>query len=304
MPTFKTEHGDIYFEHHGARANPRVLLIHGIGCQLVQWPESMIKGLVDEGLCVVTFDNRDAGLSFEHADEPPPLEKIMALAAHLQSDTDDPPPLTPPYSLADMAKDAVALLDHLGQSGAHVIGVSMGGMVAQRMAIHHPERVHSLTSIMSTTGDSSLPPASPEAMTSLLTPPESDDPEVIINANRAHSRILGGPHYDSVEVGMGRYVRTAFERSFRPHGFLRQLSAIVADGSRREDLQSVRAPTLVLHGTKDPLLTVEAGRDTAESIPGARIVEFEHMGHDLPEPLIPHMVEAIAEHIAANPMRR
>ena len=298
MPTFRAQAGEIYFEQSGARANPRVLLIHGIGCQIVQWPESMVRGLADAGFCVISFDNRDVGLSFEMDAAPPPLE---ALAQAIGTDGAS---IDPPYSLGDMAQDAVDLLDHLGQAGAHVVGVSMGGMIAQRMAIHHPERVYSLTSIMSSTGNPELPAPAPEVAGALLARPDSDDIDEIVAASEASARLIGGPHYDSVELGMGRLARAAAERSQRPIGFLRQLAAILADGSRVDTLADVNLPTLVIHGDADPLVPVEAGRDTAASIPGATLHEIVNMGHDLPEPLIPEIVQAIVDHIANIPVAR
>ena len=298
MPTFRAKAGNIYFEQSGARANPRVLMIHGIGCQIVQWPESMIQGLADAGFCVIAFDNRDVGLSFEFDGPPPSVEKLA------QAIGTDGSSIDPPYSLGDMAQDAVDLLDHLGQGGAHVVGVSMGGMISQRMAIHHPERVYSLTSIMSSTGNPDLPQPAPEVIGAMLSAPETDEIDAIVAANEATARVIGGPHYDSVELGMGRAARAAAERAYRPIGFVRQLAAILADGSRVEALGQVSSPSLVIHGDADPLVPVEAGRETAASIPGASLHEIEKMGHDLPEPLIPEIVDAIVSHISTVPVAR
>ena len=288
MPTFHARHGDIYFEQRGARADPRVLLIHGLGCQLVQWPDSLIDGIAGAGFCVVMLDNRDAGLSHESSAAPPAIEAIVAAA-------NGEPALAPAYTLADMAQDAVELLDHLGQAGAHVVGLSMGGMIAQHVATSHAERAFSLTSIMSSTGNPDLPRRD-EALMAFLQPLAADDTEAAIEAQTRAFQAIGSEHYDSAEVGFARFSRRAVERSFRPAGLMRQLGAIVADGDRREDLAAIRTPTLVIHGVDDPLVPVEAGRDTAKAINGAQIVEIERMGHDLPEPEIPRVVEAIVEH--------
>ena len=297
MAKFQAQSGTIHFAYRGARADPRVLFIHGLGCQMVHWPESLVGGVVEAGLCAVTFDNRDIGLS-EGPDAPPPtLAELLAASTDARA-------LTPPYSLSDMAADAVALLNHLGQAGAHVIGVSMGGMIGQRMAMEHAERVYSLTSIMSSTGNPALPGPTPDAIAALTRSMSSGSPvEAIENALRA-AEVLAGPHYPSEEVGMARFTRQAMERAYRPDGVARQLAAILADGDRRAALAQVSAPTLVIHGTADPLVPVEAGRDTAAIIPGARYVEIDKLGHDLPEPVMGQMAQAITEHILAVEVRR
>ncbi len=288
MPTFHARSGDIYFEQRGARADPRVLLIHGLGCQLVQWPDSLVDGMAAAGFCVVMLDNRDAGLSQQSSAEPPAIEAIVAAANGDSA-------LAPAYTLADMAQDAVDLLDHLGQAGAHIVGLSMGGMIAQHVAMSHTERAFSLTSIMSNTGNPNLPRRE-EALMAFLAPLAATDVEAAVEAQTQAFQAVGSRHYDSAEVGFARFSRRAVERSFRPAGLMRQLGAIVADGDRRERLAAVRTPTLVIHGVDDPLVPVEAGRDTAAAIEGARIVEIERMGHDLPEPEVPRVVEAIVEH--------
>ena len=288
MPTFRAQGGDIYFEQRGARADPRVLLIHGLGCQLVQWPDSLIDGVAAAGFCVVMFDNRDAGLSHESAEAPPSIEAVVAAANGDSA-------LAPAYTLADMAQDAVDLLDHLGQAGAHIVGLSMGGMIAQHVAMSHAQRAFSLTSIMSSTGNPELPRRD-EALMAFLAPLGAADTEAAVAAQTQAFQAIGSEHYDSAEVGFARFSRRAVERSFRPGGLMRQLGAIVADGDRRERLATVRSPALVIHGVEDPLVPVEAGRDTAAAIDGAQIVEIDRVGHDLPEPEVPRVVEAIVEH--------
>lgn len=297
MARFQAGGGSIHFTHRGARADPRVLFVHGLGCQTVHWPQSLLDGVVAAGFCAITFDNRDAGLSHGSDAPPPTVEQLLAASA-------DASALTPAYTLSEMAADAVALLDHLGQAGAHVVGVSMGGMIGQRMAAEHAERVYSLTSIMSSTGNPALPGPAPEAIAALVGSMGSQNAEEAIeNALRA-ARVLGGPHYASEEVGMARFTRQAIERAYRPDGVARQLAAILADGDRRQALAEIRAPTLVIHGNADPLVPVEAGRETAGAIPGAKYVEIDKLGHDLPEPVIGEMLAAITEHIAAVEVSR
>ena len=297
MARFQARNGTIHFAHRGARANPRVLFVHGLGCQMLHWPRSLIDGVVDAGFCAITFDNRDAGLSHGCDAAPPTLEQLLAASA-------DADALDPPYTLSDMAADAVALLDHLGQAGAHVIGVSMGGMIGQRMAVEHAERVYSLISIMSSTGNPALPGPTPDAVAALMASMGSESAiDAIENALRA-ARVLGGPHYASEEVGMARFTRQAVERAYRPDGVARQLAAILADGDRREALAGVRAASLVIHGNADPLVPVEAGRDTAAAIPGAKYLEIDKLGHDLPEPVIGEMLGAITEHLLAVEVNR
>ena len=297
MAMFRAPSGDIYFEHRGARANPRVLLIHGLGCQLVQWPDSLIDGVVDAGYCAVTFDNRDAGLSGGPDQPAPPLETLLAAR-------DDPSALTPVYTLSDMAGDVVALLDHLGQGGAHVIGLSMGGMISQRLAIEHPERVYSLISIMSSTGNPDLPGPTDAAVGAMISTIGSGDKEAVIAQSIQAAKVFGGPHYDSETLGIGRFARMAVQRAHRPEGVTRQLAAILTAEDRRAALAGVDVPTLVIHGNADPLVPVEGGRDTADTIPGARYLEIDKLGHDLSEPAIGEIVEAITSHIRAVDVNR
>ena len=290
MAKFRTRTGEIYFEHRGARANPRVLFVHGLGCQLVQWPDSLIEGVVGAGYCAVLFDNRDAGLSTGPSAPAPSVEALLMAQA-------DPTSMRASYSLSDMAGDVVALLDHLGQGGAHVIGLSMGGMISQRLAIEHPERVYSLTSIMSSTGNRDLPGPSEETIGALIQTIATGDKETVIAQNIQAGKIFGGPHYDSEVHGIARFARTAVERAHRPDGVTRQLAAILTAEDRRAELAKVEIPTLVIHGNADPLVPVEAGHDTAEAIPGAKFLEIDKLGHDLSEPVIGEIVEAITSHL-------
>ena len=290
MARFRAKSGQIYFEHSGSRSDPRVLFIQGLGCQIVHWPESLIEGVVNAGLCAVTFDNRDAGLSHGSDDPPPSLPSLLAAR-------EDPGAVIPAYSLSDMARDAVDLLDHIGQGGAHVIGVSMGGMIGQRMAIEHPDRVYSLTSIMSSTGNPGLPAPAEEAVGALLATAVAENAEAAVGPSIQAWQIFAGPHFDSEKVGGARFARRAIERAYRPDGTVRQLAAILTDSDRRADLEQLTVPTLVIHGNADPLVPVEAGRETAAVIPGATYLEIDRLGHDLPEPVLGEMIAALTSHI-------
>lgn len=290
MPVFKVPRGTICFDQRGSRASPPILLIHGLGCQLIHWPDSLLDGLVDAGYRTVVFDNRDAGLSFECVSPPPSIPDLLQAL-------DDPSSLDPIYKLSDMATDSIALLDHIGQSGAHVVGVSMGGMIAQHMAIRHPERVFSLSLLMSSTGSLETPKPGPEVIAALATSIVSPSREQKLEATRNSDRLFGGPHFDSCEVGVGRFVEQAYDRSNRPDGVLRQLAAIVSDGDRRELLSRVETPSLALHGDADPLVDPFGSKDLAATLPKCRLRIVEKLGHDLPEPVIPVMLEEILGHI-------
>ena len=289
---------ELYFQQHGARSDPPVLLIHGIGCQLVQWPEAFVQGIVDAGYRAILLDNRDVGLSIklDALGQPDVMVLLTALAAGQ--------PAAAPYSLQEMAADAVALLDHLGQAGAHVVGVSMGGMIAQNMAIHFPQRVFSLTSIMSSSGAPGLPQPDPQAAAALAMPAAAQDRATVVATTQATWNLIGGPHYKSADCGIARLAGAAFDRCYHPAGFARQLAAIVSDTNRANDLAKVHAPTLVVHGDVDPLVPLSAGIDTAQRIPNAQMMVVANMGHDLPDPLIPEVVAAITTHIGQAHARR
>ena len=279
------------YETHGDKADPAILLIMGLGAQLTLWPIELVEALVARGFFVIRHDNRDIGLStkFIEAGVPDMQSVVMALMGGKKPDI--------PYTLSDMAGDAVAVLDAAGVKQTHVVGASMGGMIAQLVAIEHPERVLSLTSIMSTTGNPMLPPARPEAMAALTAPisPQASLAEVLTRGAMV-SKAIGSPAYPSDAQRLAERIERDFKRSFHPTGPARQMAAIVADGDRRDRLAGVTVPTLVIHGADDPLVPVEGGRDTAASIPGARLVEIPGMGHDLPLALVETIAEAIAEH--------
>ncbi|MHA2066025.1 MAG: alpha/beta fold hydrolase, partial [Candidatus Thorarchaeota archaeon] len=222
---------------------------------------------------------------FDEADVP----NVMAL---IQGETVDVP-----YKLVDMASDAVGLLDALGIKAADVVGVSMGGMIAQTMAIHYPDRVRTLTSIMSSTGNPSLPQPTSEAMSVLLAPPASSRDEYINNSLKS-AKVLHGSHYPVNEEYVRNYSEISYDRCYHPPGFGRQLGAILASGSRNEALGNVETPTLVIHGDADPLVPVEGGKDTAKSIPEAELLIIEGMGHSFPTEVVPQILQAILKHTA------
>ena len=263
----------LYYETHGAAADPAMLLIMGLSAQMTLWPDEFIDRLVAEGFFVVAFDNRDVGLSSKTTGDAPSLEAFMLAVM-----TGAPAP-TVPYLLSDMADDACAVLDDAGVESAHVCGASMGGMIAQTMAIEHPSRVRSLCSIMSTTGDLSVGQADPAVAIRLAVPPALTRDEAISNSV-AMWELISGPHFDA--AAQQEYSAGAFDRAFHPHGQAFQLAAVLASGDRTAGLGSVTAPTLVVHGRLDPLIGVTGGEATAAAVPGSKLVVFEEMGHDLP----------------------
>ncbi|HSG89926.1 MAG TPA: alpha/beta fold hydrolase [Pseudomonadales bacterium] len=259
------------YETHGPADGPPLLLIRGLGTQMSEWPPALIEGLAQRGFHVVVFDNRDCGLS---------------------SGSEQDPAEGPAYGLADMADDCVGLLDHLGIGQAHVFGISMGGMIAQTLAIEHPHRLLSLISVMSSTGNPELPRPAPEIMKALLTPAPANK-EAAIRQNAENRALFGSPAYPETEEARLAAARRAYERAFRPAGVARQYQAILADGSRVERLRHVNVPTLVVHGADDPLVPPAGGEDTARAIPGARLELIPGMGHNLPAGLVPRFVDLI-----------
>ncbi len=279
----------IEYAESGPSDGPVILLIMGLGMQLIAWPELFCNGLTARGFRVVRFDNRDAGLSTRM-----PSTGSLALTSMMARAVLGLP-VRPPYTLDDMARDTVGLMDALGIGEAHIVGVSMGGMIAQIIAIEHPERVRSLTSIMSTTGNRALPGPRAKVMRALLRP-RPRDKAVAVRRGMKLFRLIGGSGYPPTAAELRARVESAVRRSYRPGGIARQLVAIQTAPSRARKLRRVRAPTLILHGTDDPLVPLAAGEDTAANIPGARLRIIPGMGHFLPEALIPRLVEDIAAH--------
>ncbi|GAP34715.1 alpha/beta hydrolase [Piscinibacter sakaiensis] len=274
-------------DDRGPAAGEPLLLVMGLGMQLIAWPEGLVDALVARGFRVVRLDNRDAGLSqsFDAAGRPALwLEALRHRGGW---------PLRPAYTLADMADDCAGVLEALGLRSAHVWGASMGGMIAQHLAHRHPHRVRSLGLVMTSSGAPTLPGPHWRLATLLLTPPRPDDRDAAIaHLVRIH-RAIGSPRWPTPPDELRRRVATAVRRSHRPDGTARQFVAIAADGDRSRMLPEIRCPTTVLHGEHDPLVPVAAAHDLARLIPQARLVTIDGMGHDLPEALWPRFVDEI-----------
>ena len=278
----------IEYDTFGASGHPSMLLIMGLGAQMTLWPVEFCEALAERGFYVIRFDNRDIGLSskFDQAGIPDMAAMMMAVMTGKKPDI--------AYSLADMAADASGLLDALGIDRAHIVGASMGGMIAQVVAAIYPSRVLSLTSIMSTTGNPAVPPAQPEAMAVLTNRPTTTDTDTLVAFLVNAARVIGSPAYPANEDRLITRVRADLARSYSPTGYMRQMAAIMASGDRRPQLASITAPTLVIHGDADPLVSVEGGRDTAANIKGAELKIIPGMGHDLPLPLVDTIADVIA----------
>ena len=280
----------IEYETFGTSSDRPLLLIIGLGGQMIHWDEDLCKDLAKRGYYVIRFDNRDLGRStkFEAAGVPNIPETVGKILKGEE--------VQPPYTLEDMADDAVGLLDALGLQKAHICGMSMGGMIAQTIAIRHPSRVLSLISIYSTTGNRELPQPKPEILGILIALPP-DKKEAYIEHMLGVFKAIAGPRFGVDEAWTRRTMAESFDRSYYPQGVARQLVAILTQRDRRSALASLKVPTLVIHGTDDPLVLVEAGKDTAKSIPVARLILIEGMGHDLPHGgAWPQIIEAIAEY--------
>ena len=290
MAEAKANNISIEYETFGNPSSPPILLVIGLGAQLIYWDEVFCRRLSDAGLYVIRFDNRDSGLStkIDEAGIPDMMDVIGKLMAGQK--------ITPPYTIEDMAADAVGLLDALKIERAHICGMSMGGMIAQSMAIYYPRRVLSLISVYSTAGNPRLPPPKPEVMQLLLTPPPQDR-EGFVQFNLDLFRALTGPRFGLDEQWVRDLINREYDRDFCPEGAARQLVAILSQSDRRAALKGVTAPTLVIHGDADPLVPLEAGKETAEAVPGAELIVMQGMGHDLPHG---EAWTRIAEHIIAH----
>jgi pimeloyl-ACP methyl ester carboxylesterase len=284
---------ELAYERFGAPGDVPVLLVMGLATQMLGWPDEFCATLAGRGHEVVRFDNRDVGLSTHLHDAQPP-DVMAAFAGDTSSAS---------YTLSDMAADTVGLLDALGWDSAHLVGASMGGMIAQTVAIEHPDRVRTLTSIMSTTGDQEVGGATQEALGVLLAPPARTRDEAIARTVTTY-RVIGSPGYDFDEAALRERAGLSYDRAFDPIGVGRQLMGILASGDRTERLREVRVPTLVIHGAEDPLVDVSGGRATAAAIPDAELVVVDGMGHDLPRGLWGEIIERISALVARGERAR
>jgi proline iminopeptidase len=281
----------IEYESLGDPQHPAIVLIMGLGMQLMAWPDLFCQQLVARGYRVVRFDNRDCGLS-GRAPGKKRANLLLAMAASALG-----LPVRTPYTLEDMAGDAIGLMDRLGIERAHIVGASMGGMIAQVLAAKFPQRVLSLTSIMSTSGNRKVSkPTKPARKVLLSRPTNPKDPESVIEYMVNMFGVIGSPGYPSSKEELRSRIGHSVRRAYEPAGTARQLLAIIASGDRRKLLHTIAVRTLVIHGADDPLVPIAAGRDTAQNIPGASLLVIEGMGHDFPEALMPRLAQAIADH--------
>ncbi len=300
MPQIKANGLAFEYESFGSTQDPAILLIMGFSAQMTLWPIELCEGLASRGYRVVRFDNRDVGLTqkLEHAGVPNVMEAFGKVAAGQ--------PIESPYKLADMAADAAGILDALSLKDAHIVGASMGGMIAQLVALNHPAKVRSLTSIMSSTGRPGLPPGKPEAMAVLTAAPANLERETrIAHAMKIWRTIGSQPVYAADDLELRKMAEREVDRTpYYPQGMSRQLVAVLSSPPRHEMLKNVKAPTLVIHGADDPLVNVEAGKDTAASIPGARLKLIPGMGHDFTAKLVPVFLREISDFVAEVDARR
>jgi pimeloyl-ACP methyl ester carboxylesterase len=280
---------DICYEIFGDSNAEPLLLIMGLGAQMIHWDDAFCEQLAGRGFRVIRFDNRDIGKS-SHLTGGKRLTPLELLKLRLFKI-----PVAAPYKLIDMARDTIGLMDALGIKSAHLVGASMGGMIAQEATLSFPERVRSLTSIMSTTGNPRVPPPTRQASAMLMAPPPRTKEEFIVRFGETWNLLRVGSFPEEEALDPGRAERV-FARGLNPAGVGRQLRAVLASGSRKERLQGVRTPTLVIHGTVDPLVRPEGGKDTAASIAGAKLLMIEGMGHALPIPMWPEIIDAIDKH--------
>jgi pimeloyl-ACP methyl ester carboxylesterase len=271
---------DIEYLTDGDPADRPLLLVMGLGAQLITWPQGFVDELSGRGFFVIRFDNRDSGLSTK-------FEGMPSITDLFGGDT-----ASAPYLIEDMADDAAGLLTELGLPKVHVVGASLGGMITQALAIHHQDRFLSVCSIMSTTGDRSVGAPTGEAIAALLRPIATSRDEAIA-ASVAGSEVIGSPGYPADESVLRARAAAAYDRSYCPEGTARQLAAILASPDRTEGLHGVRLPFLVLHGEADPLVTPSGGEATAAAVPDAKLVTYPGMGHDMPEALWIDFIDAI-----------
>ena len=273
---------EIAYETFGDAGDPPILLVMGLATQMIGWPDEFCAGLADRGYFVVRFDNRDIGLS-THLDSAGAPDILTVLGGDASS---------VPYGLADLADDTVGLLDALGLDSVHLIGASMGGMIAQLVALRHPARVRSLTSIMSTTGDPSVGRPS-EAALALLVAPAARDRDAAVQRVIDTYRVIGSPGFEFDESALRERAGLSFDRAYDPAGVARQLAAVLTTPDRTRALKGISVPTLVINGSDDALVDVSGGRATAAAVPGAELLVVDGMGHDLPRAMWPEITDRI-----------
>ena len=279
MPRVKSNGIELEYDTFGSPDDPALLLIMGFTAQMTAWDPEFCERIAGNGYHVIRFDNRDVGLSSR-------IEGEVDIAKLFSGDI-----TSVPYTLDDMADDAAGLLDALGIAKAHIVGASMGGMIAQLVALNHPDKTLSLCSIMSTTGNREVGQATPEAMAALMAPAATSREEAVERGVASGRVIASKVHFD--EAKAAKRAGEAYDRAFDPKGVARQMGAIGAQTDRAPQLAKVKAPTLVIHGKGDPLVTLSGGEATAAAVPGSELLVLDEMGHDLPEPLWPQVVDAI-----------
>ena len=281
----------IEVEDSGNADRPAVVLVMGLGMQLVAWPDAFLGALAAAGYRVVRFDNRDVGLSRKF-DELGIPNIVWETVKHRFGFG-----VRAPYTLHDMARDTLGVMDALRIQRAHIVGVSMGGMVAQRVALAEPDRVMSLSSIMSSSGAPYLPGPKAHVLRALLSRPDGKSEEAVVDHYVRLFRVIGSPGFPMDEADLRQRVRTAARRSFHPQGTLRQLTAVAADTRRADELPRIKSPTLVIHGRDDPLVPMPCGQDTARRIPGSKFHTVAGMGHDLVPGVVAKILESLVPHL-------
>ena len=281
------------YEEFGQPDHPAMVLVMGLGTQLLGWPLAMCEELASRGFRVIRFDNRDIGLSEKMENAHIPQAVGLMLRARLRL------PVNVPYTLTDMARDCVGLMDALGIERAHLVGASMGGMIGQIVAAKFGERLLSFTSIMSSSGNPRIPGASPDVVRAMVKRSLSGE-KPDLASSMALWRKIGSPAYQPTDAQLKKKILDSWQRSDYREGYSRHLAAVIANGSRVKLLRKITTPTLVIHGRDDALVSVHGGIDTARNIPGSRLKIFDGMGHDLPAALLPEIIELIASHAVAS----
>ncbi|MFT6033362.1 MAG: pimeloyl-ACP methyl ester carboxylesterase [Arenicella sp.] len=282
------------YDEFGVASNPTIVLVMGLGTQMIAWPQALCEGLASEGYRVIRFDNRDIGLSQKIEPKKPVNLIKLILRTRLGLS------IGVPYTLRDMADDAIGVLDFLEIDKAHWVGASMGGMICQVVAAEHPERTLSLTSIMSTSGNPALPQPGLRVAKQLLMRPDRRNEKAYLKHGMATWAIIGSPDYRPDQQELSERILTSLRRSFSPNGYTHQMAAILESGDRRHLLRKIKVPTQVIHGKADVLVPVEGGVDTAKHIKNAKLELIEGMGHDLPRQLIPRFIALICSAIAES----